>query len=157
MINRGRPAQVQTSQRAWGVRNPQFELSLPVFTASRCGALLQAMGLAAGFAVAAALSESSALAGQSVNRKLNPGDIIYADSGDAVHGGFIIKIDASSGEQTVLSSGGYLQLPFDPVVDATGEITVSDSGRLIGINPETGTQSIIADKTRGALGLPYGI
>src|SRR5258708_256195 len=67
--------------------------------------------------------------------QLKPGDIVYADSGDAIHGGFIIKVDPLSGQKLVLSSGGYLQEPFDPVIDATGQIVVSDLGRLIRINP----------------------
>src|SRR5436190_1239425 len=66
--------------------------------------------------------------GQSVGAQLKPGDIIYADSGDAIQGGLVIKVDPDTGEQIVISSGAYLQMPFEPVVDATGQIVVSDSG-----------------------------
>src|SRR5262249_44326551 len=89
--------------------------------------------------------------------KLHIGDVIYADSGDAVHGGCIVKTDPKTGEQAVISSGDYLQLPFQPVIDAAGQIIVSDSGRLIRINPETGSQRIISDQSHGLSGLPYGI
>jgi len=61
---------------------------------------------------------------------LKPGDIVYADSGNAIDGGFVIKVDPATGERTVISSGGYLQMPFAPVIDANGQIVVSDSGRL---------------------------
>jgi len=37
--------------------------------------------------------------------KLKPGDIIYADSGNGIDGGSIIKVDPDTGEQTVISSG----------------------------------------------------
>src|SRR5882762_5367068 len=34
---------------------------------------------------------------------LKPGDIVFADSGNAIQGGFIIKVDPDTGEQTVIS------------------------------------------------------
>ena len=89
--------------------------------------------------------------------KLNPGDILYADSGNDIDGGFVIKVDPNTGQETVISSGGYLQSPFDTVIDAMGQIIVSDSGRLIRINPTTGKQTLLADNNRGPLGLPFGI
>jgi sugar lactone lactonase YvrE len=88
---------------------------------------------------------------------LNPGDIVYADSGDAIDGGFIIKVDPATGQKTVISSGGYLRLPFDVVIDGEGQLIVSDSGRLISIDPDTGNQTLIVDNSGGTLGLPYGI
>jgi len=95
--------------------------------------------------------------GQSLGVPLKQGDIIYADSGDAIEGGFIIKVDPDTGAQSVISSGGYLQMPFEPVIDATGQIVVSDSGRLLRINPATGAQTILADNGSGLLGVPYGL
>jgi hypothetical protein len=88
---------------------------------------------------------------------LNPGDIVYADSGNAVDGGFVVKVDPTTGLETVISSGGYLQMPFAPLVDANGKIVVSDSGRLIRIDPDSGMQNILVDNSQGSLGLPYGI
>ena len=92
--------------------------------------------------------------------QLKPGDILYADSGDAVNGGFIIKVDPTSGEQTVISSGGNLIQPFDVAVDIEGQILVSDTGlccTLIRIDPGSGKQSVITDNSHGTLGLPVGI
>src|SRR5436305_5957824 len=37
-----------------------------------------------------------------ISGNLSPGDIIYADSGTAVDGGVIVKVDPLSGEQVVL-------------------------------------------------------
>src|SRR6266581_7979563 len=88
---------------------------------------------------------------------LKPGDIVYADSGNAIDGGFVIKVDPATGQQTIISCGGYLQMPFDPLIDGDGQIIVSDSGRLVRINPDTGSQQVITDNSRGTLGLPYGI
>jgi sugar lactone lactonase YvrE len=103
-----------------------------------------------------AMLEPAAL-GQPSGSQINPGDILYADSGNSVEGGFIIKVDPNSGQETVISSGGLLQLPFAPIIDSTGQIIVSDSGRLVRINPNTGSQTVIADNSRGLLGLPYGM
>src|SRR6187200_1695413 len=71
--------------------------------------LTAALGAVIGFAALA--QETQALSG--TFEQLKPGDILYADSGDAVNGGFIIKVDPTSGEQTVISSGGNLIQPFD--------------------------------------------
>jgi len=95
---------------------------------------------------------------QSVRAKLYPGDIVCADSGDALHRGLIIKIEPHTGAQTVISSAGHLRMPFGLVIDARGRIIVSDSGRLIRIAPETGLQTIIADQNSGGrLGFACGL
>ena len=92
--------------------------------------------------------------------KLRPGDILYADSGNGVDGGFIIKVDPNSGEQTVISAGGNLISPFDVALDAQGQLIVSDSGsccKLIRIDPGTGQQTVIEDSSRQTLGAPLGL
>src|SRR6266446_3828500 len=89
--------------------------------------------------------------------QLNPGDIIYTDSGDAINGGFVIKVDPNTKVQTVIASGGNLRMPFGVVVDSNGQIMVSDSGRLIHIDPKTQIQTVIPDNSAGELGSPYGI
>jgi sugar lactone lactonase YvrE len=88
---------------------------------------------------------------------LNTGDIVYVDSGDAITGGLVIKVDPATGEQSVISAGGLLSLPFDVAVGANGQIVVSDSGRLISIDAATGAQTLVADNSQGTLGSPYGI
>src|SRR5439155_657893 len=111
-------------------------------------------------AVGLSLAETQAQVGQSPKNssaKLQPGDIVYVDSGDAIDGGFVVKVDPATGEKTVIASGGLLQLPFGVVIDANGQLVVSDSGRLIGINPDTAAQRLIADNSRGALGWPCGL
>ena len=111
--------------------------------------------LAIAFLAAIILSFNSPLLAQGAS--LNAGDIVYVDSGDAINGGFVMKVDAATGEESVISSGGFLSLPFDVVVAANGHIVVSDSGRLIGIDPATRTQTLIADNSQGTLGSPYGL
>jgi hypothetical protein len=88
----------------------------------------------------------------SAQATLNAGDIVYADSG-----GFIIKVDPTTGAQSVISAGGLLNLPFDVAVGANGKVIVSDSGRLISIDSATGSQTLVADNSQGTLGSPYGI
>jgi len=88
---------------------------------------------------------------------LKSGDIIYADSGDAIAGGFVIKVDGKTGAQTVVSSGHLLRQPFGVVIDSQNQIVVTDSARLIRIDPLTGTQKLIADDASGVLGSPYGL
>jgi streptogramin lyase len=91
---------------------------------------------------------------------LKPGDIIYADSGNAVVGGFIIKVDPVSGEQTVLSYGGNLVNPFGIAISDQGQLVVSDSSsccRLILVDPATGRQSVVEDGSRQILGAPLGL
>jgi sugar lactone lactonase YvrE len=93
-----------------------------------------------------------------ITRNLSRGDIIYADSGNALDGGIIVKVDPLSGEQVVLSSGGLLIQPFDPAIDQSGRIVVSDtSGRLIRVDPATGLQTLLTDNSAGMLGMPCGI
>jgi len=89
--------------------------------------------------------------------QFSPGDIVYADSGNAIEGGFIIKVDSKTLKQTVLASGDKLRMPFGVVIDTNGQIVISDSGRLIHVDPRTRCQTIIADNKGGKLGVPYGI
>src|SRR5437879_8922225 len=72
--------------------------------------------------------------------QLNPGDIVYTDSGDAINGGFVIKIDSNK-VQTVIASGGNLWMPFRVVADSNGQIVVSGNGSLVHIDPKSGTNS----------------
>ena len=88
---------------------------------------------------------------------LKPGDIVYSDSGDAIQGGYILKLNPDTGEQTVISSGGLLKMPFGVALDPGQQIVASDSGRLIRINPANGLQTLISDHSQGVLGYPYGL
>ena len=107
--------------------------------------------------IAGALAQDAGAFRKDLSTKLQPGDIVYVDSGDAVHGGFVIKVNPLTGEKTVIASGGLLRMPFGVVIDAAGQLIVSDSERLIRINPETGAQSLIADNSHGDLGWPCGL
>jgi len=102
-------------------------------------------------------AEGRPLAGVKGQSKLQPGDIVFVDSGSGIEGGFVIRVNSETGEKGILSSGGLLQNPFGVAFEASGQVIVSDSSRLIGINPETGAQSLLADNSRGDLGQPYGL
>src|SRR6266700_298999 len=77
-------------------------------------------------AVMAASAQVTQGSNNPVLHTLKPGDIVWADSGNAIDGGFIIKVDPATGQQTIISCGGYLQMPFDPLIDGDGQIIVSD-------------------------------
>jgi outer membrane protein assembly factor BamB len=48
-------------------------------------------------------------------------------------------------------------MPYDVVVDAAGQVVVSDSGRLLRVDAATGQQTIMAHNGDGRLGMPYGL
>ena len=108
--------------------------------------------------IAALLSTSPLRSdGQVHSSLLAPGDIVYTDSGNAIEGGFVVKVDPDTGAQTVLASGGYLSLPFDLGMDALGRLILTDSGRLIRLNPGTEDQELLGDGSDRILGYPAGI
>jgi len=87
--------------------------------------------------------------------QLNPGDIIRTDSGDAIQGGFILKVDPQTGQETVLSQGGHLGFfgyPMGVAFDRAGQLIVANQACLLRIDPLTGAQSMIRD----ASGAPGG-
>jgi hypothetical protein len=92
--------------------------------------------------------------GETIRTKLELGDILYVDSGDAINGGCVIKIDPITWEKTVVACGGYLRLPLGVIIQADGTIIVSDSGRLIRIDAETGVQTVIGDYSHPMVGFP---
>src|SRR5258706_13928024 len=103
------------------------------------------------------LSFESRSLSQTIAVQLNPGDIVYTDSGDAINGGFVIKVDPNTGVKTVIASGGNLRMPFGVAVDSNGQIVVSDSGRLLHIAPKNQIQTVITDNNPGKISSPYGI
>src|SRR5262245_5879365 len=79
-----------------------------------------------------------------MSEKVKAGDILYVDSGNAVDGGGLFKLDGKTGERTVLSMGGELQMPFAVTMDSrSGLAIVSDSCRLIAVDPATGKQAVL--------------
>ncbi|MCI0748281.1 MAG: hypothetical protein L0Y58_22990, partial [Verrucomicrobia subdivision 3 bacterium] len=121
---------------------------------SLCRALARLIALITATTLLAAVA---APPGQSRGTKLKPGDIIYVDSGDGPDGGFVLKVDPVTRKTSVIGSGGHLQLPYGVVIDTNKQIIVSDSGRLIGVNPENGNQSVIADLAQAGWGQPFQI
>ena len=102
---------------------------------------------------------------------LEPGDYIVSDFNGAFGGyggktppgsGRIIKVDPTTGAQTLISSGGDLDAPWSMAIDGLGNIIVVDkpydssfAAQVISINPATGVQQVIS--SGGLLTNPMGL
>ena len=107
-----------------------------------------------------ALGTSAQQRGETIVTELKTGDIIYADSGNAIEGGCIIKVDAHTGQQSVISAGGNLIQPLAVTLDDQDGIVVSDPGRcctLTCIDPATGQQTNLLRSPDTMLGVPFGL
>ena len=97
--------------------------------------------------------------GQTAGANLKSGDIVYTDSGDAIDGAFILKLDPQSGQRSILSQGGYLGFfgyPNGIVLDSNGQVIVANEACLLRINPQAGSQTLIRD-VRGSPGAFWSI
>jgi hypothetical protein len=93
--------------------------------------------------------------GQTAEAELKPGDIVYTDSGDGIQGAAILKADPQTGQESVISHGGYLGSfgnPTGVVCDRNGQFIVANEACLLQIDPITGRQTLIRD----ASGAPGG-
>lgn len=80
---------------------------------------------------------------------VNPGDLLVSNASNPANGeiGQIIRVDPLSGQQTVISSGGFLVRPFGIAQNAPNSVVVADSetfgspGGLVQIDFTTGAQS----------------
>lgn len=92
---------------------------------------------------------------------LNPGDILVADTRFPFDAGRIIRVDPTTGAQTVIASGGTLANPYRLAVAANGDILVVDrdafggGGGVIRVDPVTGTQTTVS--SNGFFVEPSGI
>ena len=90
---------------------------------------------------------------------LNVGDVVYTDSGNAIEGGFVMKVDWQTGQESVISKGGYLGFfgfPNGVAVGRDGQLIVANEACVLRINPATGQQTLIRD-ARGAAGLFWSV
>jgi sugar lactone lactonase YvrE len=70
---------------------------------------------------------------------LAPGDILVADSNAG-----IIKVDPTSGAQTIVSSGGSFSSPNGMAIAANGDLLIADGGgKIIRVDPASGFQEIV--------------
>lgn len=96
------------------------------------------------------------------------GNILVSDTPIAPCGcstvGAVIRVEPTTGTQTLLSSGGYLNNPKGMTVEADGNILVADLGtfesaasnaKLIRIDPTTAAQTLVS--SHGLLTSPYGV
>jgi DNA-binding beta-propeller fold protein YncE len=67
----------------------------------------------------------------------------------------VAQIDSGTGQQTILSSGGFLVAPLGIAVSPSGEVFVADPGadRIIGIDPVTGTQRVVGGFVLDPIGI----
>jgi streptogramin lyase len=87
---------------------------------------------------------------------LVPGDIVVADPEAFGGGGGLIRVDAGTGVQTALSSGGQLSDPVAVAREASGSLVVADaSGVVVRVDPLDGSQTLVS--TGGNLVQPVGI
>ena len=87
---------------------------------------------------------------------LNPGDIVVADPNETNVPGRIVRVDPDSGAQEIVADN--LKQPYWVVVDATGDLLVSDRGspgRIIRIDRSTGAQTTVSEGQ--FFGSPYGL
>lgn len=85
---------------------------------------------------------------------LVPGDLVVADYNgsnggpvDTPVGGRILKVDPTTGIQTMITWTGLLDMPVDVGIIAGGEIAVLDqdaTGQIIKVNPSDGSQEVIS-------------
>src|SRR3989454_2715697 len=75
---------------------------------------------------------------------INPGDILAVDPSTQGGSGGVIRIDPTTGAQTVVSAHGFFQEPVGIAIEADGNIVVADrvSG-IIRVNPLAGTQTVV--------------
>src|SRR6267142_2515090 len=75
---------------------------------------------------------------------INPGDILAVDPSTQGGSGGVIRIDPTTGAQTVVSAHGFFQEPVGIAIEADGNIVVADrlSG-IIRVNPLAGAQTVV--------------
>jgi Ca2+-binding RTX toxin-like protein len=96
------------------------------------------------------------LAALSTSASAAPGDIYVADQ--ALTGtGAIFRVDASTGERTLLASGPPLSHPTDVTFAPDGDLLVADPGAkaLLRVDPATGAASVAV--SGGKLEQPWGV
>jgi len=85
------------------------------------------------------------------------GNILVAgERGPTPGSGYIVRVDPTTGAQTVVSEGGILNAPNAIAIDAAGNFLVADgTGNIIRVNPITGLQSVVSSGDN--LSIPLGI
>jgi sugar lactone lactonase YvrE len=93
------------------------------------------------------------------------GDILVANESNydtpGVFGGALIRVDPTTGAQSIVAKGGNFKNPNDVAVEADGDILVTDSsasafkGAVIRVDPTTGAQSTVS--SGGLLAVPSSI
>ena len=77
---------------------------------------------------------------------INPGDILVVDPAAFGGHGAVLRVDPTSGTQTVVSQGGSFSRPTALAIEATGKIVTANRvlPGVVRVDPQTGTQTIVA-------------
>ena len=114
---------------------------------------MRSVALRGGVVLVSAAVLCSAFVASALAVPLAPGDLIVADfngGGGPVGdppGGRILKVDPTTGAQTMISYGSNLDMPYDVGIDPAGNIVVLDrdaAGQIIKVNPADGGQTVIS-------------
>lgn len=85
----------------------------------------------------------------------NDGDIYVTSVGDGAGiTSKLIKVDPSTGAQTIISSGGNFNYPVGMAIESDGNILVVDAlaKMVIRVDPGTGVQTVLSDAANAAQG-----
>lgn len=113
---------------------------------SRRNFLARLLPLPLAVAVLGTLPVGSSLRSQTLAPVLSPGDILYSDSGDAIGGACIFKLDSRTGQVMTLAQGQYLGFfgyPIGIAVDANNQLIVANEQCLLHIDPGSRQQTVM--------------
>jgi hypothetical protein len=71
------------------------------------------------------------------------GDILYLDSGDAIAGAYVVKLDPHTGQRSIIVS--HLASPEGIAMDNAGNLLISSYSSVIRVDPSSGIRELIAD------------
>jgi len=79
---------------------------------------------------------------------INPGDILVTDPSAFNGHGAVLRIDPTSGAQTVVSQGGLFSRPTALAIEADGKIVTANRTLpgVVRVDPQTGGQTIVASQ-----------
>src|SRR5436190_22811551 len=77
---------------------------------------------------------------------IRPGDILVADAIASGGAGAVLRIDPTSGAQTVVSERAFFSLAVALAIEDDGKIVVANRSLpgVVRVDPQTGTQTIVA-------------
>jgi hypothetical protein len=109
---------------------------------SRCTFLSCFVQTASALAIIGSLALAPSTQAQTLS--LRSGDMIYSDSGDAIVGGGIFRVDGQNGTVTPIVAGGFLGFsgfPIGVALDSNNQLIVANEQCLLSIDPVSHVQT----------------